>query len=182
MGIKNLRAIALSAMVFVGISIVGLVAWIFAPKTVTLPVNDRWTASYTGLGILDTNGPLGYQYREFFVDDTPYRTWVVQNEGKPYNRVTGYYPNGKVCVEGTCMIHGTGFDMYALPDDVGRATCYGLEGEVIAEVVDGTGNVILLYPTGEKQWEMTYRDYVRTSYGYWYQNGELKFSSEESIK
>lgn len=142
-------------------------------KTRTLETSSKWSASYSGLGIVDSNGVFGFQYREFLIDDLPNRTWSVSRVNSDCHPMVGYYPDGSICAKGFCRIEGTGRNMYPLIDEVCEATTYKPDGTVGSRVVNGTGRFALYFPDGTLNWEFVFADYERISYSHWDEDGEL---------
>jgi hypothetical protein len=174
----NTRTVLAFVSVIAVVLVIAIVALSNASRSRRLAVHDRWTGRYTGMGLADTNDILGFRYYEFVIDDLPYRTWIVSYQRREFNEVTAYFPDGSVCLVGTCRVEGTGREMYPLIDALGSATTYRPDGSIAGTVQDGHGEVYLHYPNGPVQWKMEYEDHERISWSLWNEDGTLNSSSE----
>ena len=132
-------------------------------RKVVLRINSKWNAQVVGLGLRDDQSLLGLRYLSFDIDDSPYSRIVVINQNQTYNPMVIYYPNGKVMVQGSCKIKIDGENTYPLIDEIDNVICYKIDGQIGAQVVDGTGTMMTYHPTGEPHWVSTYENYERTS-------------------
>jgi len=145
-----------------------------APKAQPFDFAPGMTGYYRGLGLESDVPFLGKSYYlvELRRDD---QHWEVRYREPGYNHFRGYYNDGALREEGTCLVEILGLHDRPAPDvhNVKDGKYYKPDRSLGSEVNNGTGVQTYWTPQGVKTWQLRLDNYKRKKLSQWYPNGQL---------
>lgn len=143
------------------------------PKAQVLQFSSSYTGYYRGYGFHEESGFLGKNWFRIKVDEGDYGYWEVDVNGVGYSSYRGFYPSGILREEGQCMVENNGSDIVAYREDVLNGIYYDPAGNMVSEVIQGTGTQLLFDAKGNLYWELQLVDRKYSLVRMWHENGNL---------